>query len=123
MKGCIEVFMLCAFAEYFLPPPSEDSKVSRLQSQCLYFRSSSFSPWLNIDCVELIHAISISAVKIMIHANMNITHFSFIYSDRNNCYANIWFPNRFNFSNWSLFRKWDPLHCNDSEHCLNQGYL
>ena len=44
----------------------------------------------------------------MIHTNMNITHFSFIYSDRNNCYANIWFPNRFNFSNWSLFRKWDP---------------
>ena len=44
----------------------------------------------------------------MIHTNMNITHFSFIYSDRNNCYANIWFPNRFNFSNWLLFRKWDP---------------
>ena len=52
-------------------------------------------------------AISISARKIMIQCNMNKTHFSFCC---NNDHANFWFPNRFNSSDCSLFRKW---HCSD----------
>ena len=51
--------------------------------------------------------ISISASKIMIQCNMNKTHFSLLgYND----HANFWFPNRFNSSDCSLFRKW---HCSD----------